>query len=228
MKRVMPWTFWDLYKMVVRVNIYIFKGYFQGPSQTIYVGPHAEHFFFLFFAHKGKAASLGYSHASKSQLSSDCLISFVKSVSASPIFHSVVSPPRCSIPTIRLIITNKSSQRGSWELDSLHSSALPQPPTLQLPIQIEIVTEVPGDMVQWASCLCLELAIQWTSGWCAMQYVVLNSTLYLLQLQASRRKYCPGIWTTCIFACRTSIFFRIMTPIAIHNSNWKVFNIGPG
>lgn len=150
-------------------------------------------FSFFFSLHtKGKAASLSYSHASKSQLSPDCLISFVKSVSTSPIFHSVVGPPRCSIPTIRLIITNKSSQRGSWELDSLHSSA-PLPPTLQLPIQIEIVTEVPRDMVQWASCLFLGLAIQWTSGWCAMQYVVLNSTLYLLQLQALGRKYCPVI-----------------------------------
>lgn len=83
-------------------------------------------FFFSLFT-QGEAASLGYSPASKSQLSSDCLISSVKSVSASDILHSVVGPPRCSIPTIRLIITNKSSQRGSWELDSLHSSAPPPP-----------------------------------------------------------------------------------------------------
>lgn len=89
---------------------------------------------------------------------------------------------------------------GAW-LSSLKC------PATQLPIQIEIVTEVLGDMVQWASCLCLELAIEWTSGWRAMQYVVLNSILYLLQLQALGRKYCPVIWTICIFACRNKTFF---------------------
>lgn len=119
--------FWDLYEMVVRVNIYILKRLFFKVHHWRYMlGIMRDIFpFFFSFAHNGEDATLGYSHASRSQLSSDCLIPFVKSVSASPIFRSVVGPPRCSIPTIRLIITNKSSQRGSWELDSLHSSAPP-------------------------------------------------------------------------------------------------------
>lgn len=68
---------------------------------------------------------------------------------------------------------------GAW------LSSLKCPP--QLPIQIEIVTEVLGDTVQWASCLCLKLAIQQTSGRCGMQYVVLDNTIYLPWFQAQKK-----------------------------------------
>lgn len=209
LRRVPTKMLGDLCKTVDRVNFYTLERLL---SRSIAVATcwaikmNTFFRFFFSFAHRGEDASFGYGHAPTSQLPSECLMSFVKSVSASPIFHGVVGPPRCSIPTIRLIIANKSSQRGSWELDSLHSSAPPpaQPP--QLPIQIEIVTEVPGDMVQWASCLCLELAIQWISGWCAVQYVAQSGILYLLQLQALGRKYCPVIWTICIFALQKNCF----------------------
>lgn len=120
--------------------------------------------------------------ASRTQLSSECLVSRTELDRATAIFHSVDNPYPldCSIPTIRPIITNRSSTQrltGAWR-SSL--KCLPQ-----LPIQIEIVTEVLGDMVQWASCLCLELAIPQTSGWCSMHYVELNNNTYLLWFQAS-------------------------------------------
>lgn len=97
-----------------RLSQWIFtfsKGSFQSPS----VYHHAEHFSARML-HSVTATPPNHS------CHQTFVISFVKFVSASPIFRSVVSLPHCSIPTIRLIITNKSNQRGSWELDSLHSS----------------------------------------------------------------------------------------------------------
>lgn len=69
-------------------------------------------------------------------------------------------------------------------------------------------------MVQWASCLCLELAIPQTSGWWGMQYIGLNNNTYLLWFQASEKN--TGffvVWTmhSCAYYTFLVGFFSVTT-----------------